>query len=134
MSERIRPADHADHAERRKSGRLDGLLWATFANCALITAILVPAHIFVQGVLGPLRFAPVIDQHYDTMWATLNNPLVKIYFGIVSALVFYTFGHRVKYMLIDLGVPISKYWVSLATYGLTAIGIGFAAYVLVSVP
>jgi len=119
---------------RPGSGRMDGLLWATFANCALISAILVPAHIFVQGVLGPLHLSPVIDQHYDTMWAALNNPLVKIYFGIVSALVFYTFGHRVQYMLIDLGVPIPKYWLSLATYGLAVAGIGFAIFVLISVP
>ncbi|HEX6489531.1 MAG TPA: hypothetical protein VF137_11770 [Candidatus Dormibacteraeota bacterium] len=125
-------AHEGGHAPR--SGRLDGLLWATFANCAVITAILVPAHIFVQGVLGPLHLAPVLDQHYDTMWATLNNPIVKAYFFVVSALVFYTFGHRVKYMLIDLGVPIPKYWLSLLTYGLAVVGIGFAAFVLISVP
>jgi fumarate reductase subunit D len=119
---------------RRHGGRLDGLLWALFANCALITAILIPAHVFVQGVLGPLRLAPVFDQHYNTMWAALNNPLVKVYFGIVSALVFYTFGHRVKYMLIDLGVPIPKYWLSLVTYGLAAAALAFAIVVLVAVP
>jgi len=119
---------------RPKSGRTDGLLWAIFANCAVITAILIPAHIFVQGVLGPLRLAPVLDQHYDTMWAALNNPLFKIYVGVVSALAFYTFGHRVKYMLIDLGIPVPKYWLSLVTYGLAVAGIGFSIFVLISVP
>ncbi len=122
------------HGARPKSGRVDALLWALFANCALITAILIPAHIFVQGVLGPLKLAPVFDQHYDTMWAALNNPLVKVYFGLVSALAFYTFGHRVKYMLIDLGVPVPKYWLSLVTYGVAVAGVGFAIFVLISVP
>jgi fumarate reductase subunit D len=117
-----------------RSGRLDGLLWAIFANCAVITAILLPAHIFVQGVLGPLHLAPVLDQHYDSFRAALLNPIVKTYFGLVAALCFYTFGHRVKYMLIDLGVPIPKYWLSLATYGVAAAGCGFAGYVLASVP
>jgi fumarate reductase subunit D len=117
-----------------RSGRLDGLLWAIFANCAVITAILVPSHILVQGVLGPLGWSPVVDQHFDTMHAAVFNPLVKIYFGLVAALCFFTFGHRVKYMLIDLGVPIPKYWLSLFGYGLTAVGCGFAAYVLASVP
>lgn len=117
-----------------RSGRLDGLLWATFANCAVITAILLPAHILVQGVLGPLHLSPVLDQHYDTLRAAILNPIVKIYFGVVAALCFYTFGHRVKYMLIDLGVPIPKYWLSLVTYGVAAAGCGYAAYVLASVP
>lgn len=119
---------------RPAGGRLDGLLWAVFANCAVITAILVPAHVLVQGLLGPLHLAPVLDQHYDTLRAALLNPLVKIYIGVVAALAFYTFGHRVKYILIDLGVPIPKYWLSLGTYGLAAVGCGFAAYVLASVP
>lgn len=118
----------------RRSGRLDGLLWAVFANCAVITAILVPAHVLVQGVLGPLHVVPVVDQHYDTFRAMLLNPIVKAYIGVVAALAFYTFGHRVKYMLIDLGVPVPKYWLSLATYGVAAAGCGFAAYVLASVP
>jgi len=40
----------------RRSGpdRVNALLWATFAQCAVITALIVPAHILVQGVLAPL--------------------------------------------------------------------------------
>lgn len=125
-------------SERREhapaSGRLDGLLWAIFANCAVITAILVPAHILVQGVLGPLHLSPVVDQHYDTFRAALFNPIVKTYIGLVAALCFYTFGHRLKYMLIDLGVPIPKAWLSLALYGVAAAGCGYAAFVLANVP
>lgn len=123
-------------AQRHKagSGLLDGLLWAIFANCAVITAILVPAHILVQGVLGPMHSVPVIDQHYDTFARAMSNPLVKIYFGVVAGLSFYTFGHRVKYMLIDLGLPMPKYWLSLVTYGLAVAGWGFIVFVLLSVP
>jgi fumarate reductase subunit D len=119
---------------RRKGGRLDGLLWAVFANCAVLTAILVPAHIFVQGVLGPLHLVPVFDQHYDTMRAAVFNPLVKVYIGIVAALAFFAAGHRLEFILHDLNLGISKYALGLFSYGLTAVGCGFAAYVLLSVP
>ncbi|HEY8643985.1 MAG TPA: hypothetical protein VIO84_14625 [Candidatus Dormibacteraeota bacterium] len=119
----------------RRSGpdRVNALLWATFAQCAVITALIVPAHILVQGVLAPLGVVPAFDQHYATFAAALSNPLVKIYLLVLFATVFYTFGHRVRYLMTDLAHGYKPLFGAIG-YGLAVIGIAAAAYVLFTVP
>jgi len=119
----------------RKQGpdRVNALLWATFAQCAVITALIVPAHILVQGVLAPLGIVPAFDQHHSTFAAALGNPFVKLYLLVLFATVFYTFGHRVRYLLTDL-VHGYKPVFTVLGYGLAAVGIVVAAYVILTVP
>ena len=126
-------AQHASH-HRPKPGpnRLQGLLWAIFANTAVLTALIVPAHILVQGVLAPLGLVPAFDRHADTLTNALADPLVKIYLLVVFAVAFYTFGHRTLYMLLDLGVGGGKRVLGPITYGLAGIGIVAAAVILFS--
>jgi fumarate reductase subunit D len=113
--------------------RANALLWATFAQCAVITALIVPAHILVQGVLAPLGVAPAFDQHYDTFAAALGNPLIKIYLLVLFATVFFTFGHRVRYLMTDLVHGYKPLFTALG-YGLAALGIAAAAYVILTTP
>src|SRR6266700_1787070 len=107
----------AGFAPRPGPNRLQGLLWAGFANAAVLTALVVPAHILVQGVLGPLGLVPSFDRRYSTFTSALNDPLVKIYLLVVMAASFYLFGHRVRYVIHELGVH-GKLRVGLVTYGL----------------
>jgi fumarate reductase subunit D len=113
--------------------RVNALLWATFAQCAVITALIVPAHILVQGVLAPLGIVPAFDQHYASFAAALSNPLVKIYLLVLFATVFYTFGHRVRYLMTDLAHGYKPLFGAVG-YGLAVIGIAATAYVLFTVP
>ena len=53
--------------------------WFMFAQGGIIAAILIPVHVLVQGILGPLGFVPVVDRHYDTWIGILGNPIVKLY-------------------------------------------------------
>ena len=76
--------------------RLEALAWALFAQSAVIAALIVPVHILVQGVLGPLGLVPVFDQRYSTLAAALSNWLVKLYLLILFATSFWVFGHRVR--------------------------------------
>ena len=119
---------------RRTPDRVPALLWATFAQCAVITAILVPAHILIQGVLGPLGVVPYPDRSYDALAAMIANPLVKIYLLILFATTFYVCAHRFRYLLLDLGVHGGKLVVGALIYGLAALGTVAAGYVLISVP
>ncbi len=123
----------SDGRPAARPNRLQALLWALFAQCAVLTAILVPVHILVQGILGPLGLVPYIDGRYATFAAALGNWLVKIYLIALIARSFYVFGHRACYLLIDLGVGVGKRIGGLS-YGLAALGILAAAYVLVTVP
>jgi fumarate reductase subunit D len=82
--------------------------WFLFAQGGVIAAILIPVHVLVQGILGPLGIVHVVDRHYDTWIQVLGNPIVKLYLLVLIALPFYLFAHRLRYFLVDLGVPAAR--------------------------
>ena len=51
---------------------------------------------------------PVVDRHYDTWISILGNPIVKLYLLVLISLPFFHFAHRLRYLLVDLGVPAAK--------------------------
>jgi fumarate reductase subunit D len=82
--------------------------WFMFAQGGVLAALLIPVHILVQGILGPLGIVPVVDRHYDTWISILGNPIVKLYLLVLISLPFFHFAHRLRYLLVDLGVPAAK--------------------------
>jgi fumarate reductase subunit D len=82
--------------------------WFLFAQGGVIAAILIPVHVLVQGILGPLGIVRVVDRHYDTWIQVLGNPIVKLYLLVLIALPFFLFAHRLRYFLVDLGVPAAR--------------------------
>jgi fumarate reductase subunit D len=82
--------------------------WFMFAQGGVLAAILIPVHILVQGILGPLDVVTVVDRHYDTWISILGNPIVKLYLLVLISLPFFHFAHRLRYLLVDLGVPAAK--------------------------
>lgn len=82
--------------------------WFLFAQGGVIAALLLPIHILVQGILGPLGVVPVVDRHYDTWVRVLSNPIVKLYLLVLITLPFFHFAHRLRYLLVDLGVPAAR--------------------------
>ena len=82
--------------------------WFLFAQGGVLAAILIPVHILVQGILGPLGIVPVVDRHYDTWVKVLGNPIVKLYLLVLIAFSFIHFAHRLRYLLVDVGVPAAK--------------------------
>ncbi|HEY3193778.1 MAG TPA: fumarate reductase subunit FrdD [Candidatus Dormibacteraeota bacterium] len=95
-----------EEARRPAFGHL--IWWFLFAQGGVLAAILVPVHVLVQGILGPLGIVPVVDRHYDTWIRILGNPIVKLYLLVLIALPFFHFAHRLRYLLVDLGVPAAK--------------------------
>ncbi len=82
--------------------------WFLFGGGGVVSAILLPVHILVQGILGPLGIVRVVDRHYDTWIQVLGNPIVKLYLLVLIALPFFHFAHRLRYLLVDFGVPAAK--------------------------
>jgi fumarate reductase subunit D len=80
--------------------------WFMFAQGGVIAAVLIPVHILVQGILGPLGVVPVADRHYDTWTNLLGNPIVKLYLLVLIAVPFFHFAHRLRYLL--MGVTAAK--------------------------
>ena len=120
-------------APRPGPNRLNGLLWALFANAAVLCALIVPAHILVQGVLAPLGLVPSFDHRYSTFASALSDPLVKVYLLLVIGASFYLCAHRVRYVLHELGVH-GKLLMGLVMYGLAGAGTVVAGYLLFTIP
>ena len=96
----------AAHAPRPALAHL--FWWFMFAQGGVIAAVLIPVHVLVQGILGPLGWVNVVDRHYDTWINLLGNPIVKLYLLVLIAVPFFHFAHRLRYLLVDLGVPAAK--------------------------
>ena len=96
----------SEEARRPAFGHL--IWWFLFAQGGVLAAILVPVHVLVQGILGPLGIVSVVDRHYDTWVRILGNPIVKLYLLVLIAFPFFHFAHRLRYLLVDLGVPAAK--------------------------
>lgn len=79
--------------------------WFLFAQGGVLAAVLLPAHILFQGILGPFGFAKVAA---PSDLSLLGNPIVKLYLLVLIAAPFYHFAHRLRYLLVDLGVPAAK--------------------------
>jgi fumarate reductase subunit D len=100
--------DHASSRHAPKPALAHLFWWFMFAQGGVIAAILIPVHVLIQGVLGPLGVVPVVDRHYDTWINILGNPIVKLYLLVLIAFPFFHFAHRLRYLLVDLGVPAAK--------------------------
>jgi fumarate reductase subunit D len=79
--------------------------WFMFAQGGVIAAILLPVHIVLNGILGPLGFVRVVTPDNITI---MSNPIVKLYLLVLIAVPFFHFAHRLRYLLVDLGVPAAK--------------------------
>jgi fumarate reductase subunit D len=79
--------------------------WFLFAQGGVIAAILLPVHILFQGILGPLGFVKVAT---PADLSLLGNPIVKLYLLVLIAVPFFHFAHRLRYLLVDLGVPAAR--------------------------
>jgi succinate dehydrogenase subunit D len=96
-----------EHSREQKPAFAHLIWWFLFAQGGVLAAILLPVHILVQGILGPLGLQ-VVDRHYDTFARALGNPLVKLYLLVLIAFPFFHFAHRLRYLLVDLGVPAAR--------------------------
>lgn len=79
--------------------------WFMFAQGGVIAAVLLPVHIALQGILGPLGVLAVAEPDRVNV---LANPIVKLYLLVLIAVPFFHFAHRLRYLLVDLGVPAAK--------------------------
>ncbi|HEY4887231.1 MAG TPA: fumarate reductase subunit FrdD [Candidatus Dormibacteraeota bacterium] len=98
----------AEVAHKQRPALMHLFWWFMFSQGGVLAALLIPVHILVQGILGPLGIVPVVDRHYDTWIRILGNPIVKLYLLVLIAVPFFLFAHRLRYLLVDLGVAGAK--------------------------
>ena len=126
---------HAAQASQPAPRKIDGihaLWWGLFAVGGMVAATLVPVHILVQGVLGPLGLVASVNLHYDTYLAVASNPLVRLYLFVLISLPFFHAAHRLRFLLLDLGLRGGQRALAAALYGGAVLGSLITAYVLVT--
>jgi fumarate reductase subunit D len=108
--------------------------WGLFAVGGMTAAVLLPVHILIQGILGPLGLVPAVSNSYETYAAAVANPLVKLYLFVLISLPLFHAAHRLRYFLYDLGLRAGRGLVALLLYGAAILGTIATAYVLLTVP
>lgn len=108
------------------------LWWGLFAAGMGVTAVLLPIHIFIQGLAIPLHWVPPEAYSGPRFHNLLANPIVKLYlFGVIS-LAFFHWAHRFRYLLFDLGLRGGRGFVAFLCYGAAIAGMLYTGFTLLS--
>ena len=118
----------------RRPDIVESVWWLAFAGGGFVMALLVPVHILLQGILGPLGVVPVVTTRYDSFVNAVGNPLVKLYIFVLVAMPIYNCAHRTRVLLPHLGIKMGKRYHPFIFYGLAVLATLITAYLLVSAP
>jgi fumarate reductase subunit D len=108
--------------------------WALFGAGGMVAALLLPVHILVQGVLGPLGIVPVVDHQHDTFARAMANPLVKLYVIVLVALPFWHWAHRFHFWLHHIGIHAGRRVLPPLMYAIAIAAAAITAYLVFTVP
>lgn len=107
--------------------------WGLFAAGGMISALVAPVLMLLQGVAGPVG-VPTAAMRHDRMRRVVGNPLLRLALLAFSVFSFIYSGHRTRRYLPDLGIRTKSPIVSQICYGLAILGGLRAAMVMARVP
>ena len=113
-----------------KQDRSEPFWWGMFSLGGVVAALLVPIHIFIDGLAVPLGLIDPERLGYERMRALLTNPLVKIYLFLLVILPLYHAAHRIRFSLYELGIREFRLSMDVLCYGGALVGTAAAAYIL----
>ena len=120
---------HAQHGD--ESG--EALWWSLFGAGGIVAAMLTPAHVLLQNLLGSAGL-PVATSRFERARALSANPLVRAYLFALTVLPLFHWAHRFRYVLIDLGVKGARRPTAALCYGTAIAGALGAAGTLLRLP
>jgi fumarate reductase subunit D len=75
------------------------LVWAPFFAGAGVAAIFMPVTIFLTSIAVATGWL-----NEAQLWSLLHNPLVRIYLFVLISLALFHALHRIRFILVDLGL------------------------------
>jgi fumarate reductase subunit D len=104
-------------------------IWLGFSAGGMVSALAVPALLFLFGVAFPLGWLDPPDR--DHLYAVVAHPVSRLALLGLCFLSLVHFAHRFRFTLID-GLQLRRFdpLVATATYGSALVGSGLAAYLL----
>jgi len=96
--------------------------WAPFMGGAGIAALLMPITIFLTSVAVAADW--LTEQR---LWDLLGNPLARVYLFVLISLSLFHAAHRLRFVLIDLGLKAARDVIGVLCYGSAILGTVLAA-------
>src|SRR5882724_10794820 len=91
--------------------------WSLFSAGGVVAALLIPVHILLFGIAGPLGMLPAGALEFSRMQALLAHPLTRIYCLILISLPLFHWAHRFRFTLVDLGLHGAAMLIAVLCYG-----------------
>ena len=92
---------NAHHGEGED--KVEPFWWSLFGAGGIVAAVLVPAHILVQNLLGAAG-VPAATSDYDRARKLTAHPVVRLYLLVLTTLPLFHWAHRFRYYLMDFGI------------------------------
>lgn len=109
------------------------LLWLLFSAGGVVSAMLMPVHLFLFAIAFPLGW---LDPPGDeTLLALIRQPLVRVYLFVFCLFPLFHWAHRFRFTLYDgLQIKHLNEIINVLCYGSAAVGTVTAAYLLWQIP
>jgi fumarate reductase subunit D len=114
-----------------KINTIEPFWWALFGAGGFIAALLLPAHILVNGLIWPNLGPNDPTVSARRLANLLGNPIVKLYLLALISLPLFHWAHRFRYFLFDLGLHGGRMGIAVLCYGLAVLGTIAAIVVLI---
>jgi|SRR6187200_179122 len=109
------------------------LLWLLFSAGGVVSAILMPVHLFLFGLAFPLGWLEAPS--YEKLRALLGHPVTRMYLLVFCALPLFHWAHRFRFTLYDgLQIKHLNELINMFCYGGALVGTALAAYLLWRIP
>ena len=106
--------------------------WSLFSAGGVLAALFLPAIILVTGLFLPFFSGQDVAAVYGRLHATLSIWWVRgLIFVVVSLSLFHCF-HRIRHILMDLGLRHASTTLSLCCYGSAGVGTVLIAMLMIS--
>lgn len=104
--------------------------WALFSSGGMVAAMLMPVVILVLGILAPLGLVPASVESAERLTALGGNWLVKLFLLVLIVLPLFHVMHRIRFILIDLGLKPLRRPIGVLCYGTAFLGSALTAWVM----
>ncbi len=113
-----------------KMDKKEPFWWGLFSVGGVVAALLVPIHVFVDGLAVPLGLVDESAVSFERMRALLGHPLAKAYLFVLVILPLFHAAHRVRFSLYELGVRDFRISMDFLCYGGAIVATLASGYVL----
>lgn len=104
-------------------------LWLLFSAGGVVSALLMPIHLFLFGLAFPLGWLEA--PRYESLRTLIAHPVARVYLVIFCALPLFHWAHRFRFTLYDgLQIKHLNELINLFCYGGAVLGTAAAAYLV----